>query len=602
MGRIRSLFWGGFVFFLLFSVGKTEKEDVIDALVTFMENLDPKDMQNTTNWGWNRSSDPCTTKWQGVTCDTGNQTVQKIVLEQLNLSGTLDFESVCEETSLLSLSLKYNNLSGSLPPEISNCKRLRHLYLSGNRFSGNLPDSLTDLANLKRIDISNNEFSGKLPDMSRITGLLSFFAQNNHFTGQLPNFNYRQLEDFDVSNNGFSGRIPDDTGGFGAKSFAGNPQLCGKELPNACPKKKKKNLNDFLIFSGYAILGLIVLVLIALLFLKKKERLEDAKIGSSKKGVKNTDDSGHSSESKNGVTRSEFSITSAENGGVSASLVVLSSPLEAVNGLRFEDLLRAPAELIGRGKHGSLYKVIPNGGIALVVKRIKDWEISRDEFKKRMQRIDQVKHPKVLPVVAYYCSKQEKLLVYEFQQNGSLLALLHGSQNGQTFDWGSRLNIACSIAEALAFMHAELQDDQLAHGNLKSSNILLTKDMEACMSEYGLMVVDNGCGSHSQKNNSVFNADVYAFGVILLELLTGKTVQNNGLDLVKWVNSVVKEEWTGEVVDKALVVEGASEERMVGLLQIGLKCINGSPPIGQVATMIVSLKEEEERSMASSGP
>ncbi|KAJ0527724.1 putative protein kinase RLK-Pelle-LRR-III family [Helianthus annuus] len=95
--------------------------------------------------------------------------------------------------------------------------------------------------------------------------------------------------------------------------------------------------------------------------------------------------------------------------------------------MRFEDLLRAPAELIGRGKHGSLYKVLPSGGgVPLVVKRIKDWEISRVEFKKRMQRIDQVKHPKVLPLVAYYCSKQEKLLVYEFQQNGSLSKLLHG--------------------------------------------------------------------------------------------------------------------------------------------------------------------------------
>lgn len=595
MDRIRSIF-SLLVLLLLFSGARTEDIGVINAMVVFMDKLAPGSMKNTPNWGWNDSSDPCTSKWVGITCDNDGITVKKIVLEKLNLSGILDAESVCKVNNLLVLSLNFNNITGNILPEISNCKKLTHLYLTGNHFSGNLPDSIADLPSVNRIVISNNEFTGELPDFSRTTSLLTFFAQNNRFTGQLPRFNYNQLEGFNVANNDFSGPIPDDTGRFDANSFSGNPGLCGKKLPVSCPVKKhtKSKFRDFVIYSGYVVLGFIVVVLIALIVFKKNNKKnEDVKI------EKNGSDSG----SRNSRVRSEFSVTSADSGGVSSSMVVLSSPV--VNGLRFEDLLKAPAELIGRGKHGSLYKVKPDGGVPLVVKRIRDWKISRDKFKKRMQKIDEIKHPNVLPVVAYYSSKQEKLLVYEYQQNGSLFKLLHGSQNGQMFDWGSRLNVASSIASALAFMHHELQSDLIPHGNLKSSNILLNNNMEPCLSEYGLMSIDHEDPNQTNdRTTATFKADVYAFGVVLLELLTGKPVQDDGSGLANWVSSVVKEEWTGEVFDRVLIVEGANEERMVGLLHVALKCINASmPPVmGEVAAMISSLKEEEERSMTSSDP
>ena len=95
--------------------------------------------------------------------------------------------------------------------------------------------------------------------------------------------------------------------------------------------------------------------------------------------------------------------------------------------MKFDDLLKAPAELLGRGKHGTVYKVLGEQGMTLAVKRIKDWTIPSNDFKQRMRRLDQVKHPNVLPPVAFYCSKQEKLLVYEYQENGSLFRILQGN-------------------------------------------------------------------------------------------------------------------------------------------------------------------------------
>ncbi|CAI0398783.1 unnamed protein product [Linum tenue] len=122
--------------------------------------------------------------------------------------------------------------------------------------------------------------------------------------------------------------------------------------------------------------------------------------------------------------RSEYSITSADSGAAAASFEVLSNPL--VKGLKFNDLLKAPAELLGKGKHGSVYKVVLDNGAAIAVKRTKDWGISCEDFSRRIKRIDKVKHPRVLNPLAFYCSDQEKLLVYEYQPNASLFMLLHG--------------------------------------------------------------------------------------------------------------------------------------------------------------------------------
>ncbi|KAJ6748633.1 hypothetical protein OIU79_029687 [Salix purpurea] len=537
----RTLIWVLPIFiFLIFPKSSSEDENVRKALVQFMEKLSAGHEQNDQNRGWDISSDPCNSTWKGVDC-LGSQNVKRIVLNKFNLTGIFDAASVCTAKSLLVLSLKENNISGVIPDEIGNCKRLSHLYVGGNRFTGDIPDTISQLRNLKRLDISNNNFSGELPDMSRIPGLLTFFAENNHISGAIPDFDFSYLQEFSVANNNFSGPIPDV-----------KKQVRGRQLHRETVKVVKKG------------------------------KVEN----------ESKEPSSNSSESKTGGNRSQYSITSAEAGTTSSSLLVLPSPV--VKDLKFEDLLRAPAELLGRGKDGSSYKAMLDSATILAVKRMKDLGISAEEFKSRLQRIGQVKHPRVLPPVAFYCSEQEKLLVHAYQQNGSLFKLLHGSQNGQVFDWGSRLNIAASIAETLAYMHEQLQEDGIAHGNLKSTNILFNNKMEPCISEYAL---------GRNVAYSTFKLDVYGYGVVLLELLTGKSVQNKGFDLASWVNSVVREEWTAEVFDRALISEGACEERMVKLLQVAQKCINPSPnerpSTDQISAMINTIKEDEERSITA---
>lgn len=416
--------------FSLQSTNSVEQETK-QWLISFLGNLSINNGQSAPSLNWSIDSDPCK-NWQGIDCDPRNVSVKKIVLNELNLNGTLDAVSLCNDHSLAStldgLSLNNNNISGGVPSELSNCKQLSHLYLSGNRFSGNLPESLSNLKNLKWIDISNNNFSGYLPDFSRISGLSTFSAQNNQLSGKIPKFDFLNFDLFNASYNNFSGKIPDGGDRFSESSFMGNPELCGKPSTNNCPKSKKVQVYQILMYSGYAVLVPVIVIFIIFRLCRRKKTNKEEKTDSSTSKVAAIDSSSDraspaSAEYKTPYSKSETSTESASM--VSLSLIVLTSPV--VKGLRFDDLLKAPAEPLGRGKYGSLFKIILEGGVTLAVKRIKDWGISSEEFKRRMRRMDQAKHPYVLPALAFYSSKQEKLLVYEYQQNGSLLKFLHGN-------------------------------------------------------------------------------------------------------------------------------------------------------------------------------
>lgn len=414
--------------FLITPLAIAEETEVRHALVQFMEKLAPGNPRRDSNFGWNISSDPCNNRWVGVTCCEKPAIVCQIILDGSNLTGIFSASSICMVKSLLYLSLKNNTIRGSIPEEIGKCKNLTHLYLSGNKFSGRLPDSLSGLGNLKKLDISDNNLSGELPYLPRISGLKTFLAQNNHLSGGIPNFDFSNFEEFNVSNNNFNGPIPDVQGLLTADSFSGNPELCGKPLSTACPtgRLKSSSPKEFLIYSGYIVLGVIMVVFLTLKLIRKKvpkeEKVPKKEVAMDITHISSDKPSETSNEFKFGINRPEFSMTSIESSVAISKLVVLTS--STVRAPRFEDLLRAPAELLGKGKHGSLYKVMLSSGEILAVKRIKDWEISEEDFRRRMRKLDLARHSHVLPPVAFYCSEQEKLLVYEYQQKGSLFQLL----------------------------------------------------------------------------------------------------------------------------------------------------------------------------------
>lgn len=244
------------------------------------------------------------------------------------------------------------------------------------------------------------------------------------------------------------------------------------------------------------------------------------------------------------------------------------------------------------------------------MKRLKNLQISSDEFSKTMRKISMFKHPNILPLVAYRSTSEEKLIIYRHQSNGSLLNLFKDYLEGRRyFPWKLRLSIARGIARGLACLHQKVkeQDTTIPHGNLKLSNILLSdNNNEPLISEHGLsnLFLDTttrlffilGLAYTAPEKSLSEKANVYSFGVILLELLTGKSIELSRIDLTKWVRSMVKEEWTVEVFDKEVredEYQWAFPVLNVALMRV-LSLPETRPSMEELVKMIEEVMKERE--------
>ena len=174
--------------------------------------------------------------------------------------------------------------------------------------------------------------------------------------------------------------------------------------------------------------------------------------------------------------------------------------------------------------------------------------------------------------------------------------------------WETRLKIAIGAARGIAHIHTQ-NGGKLVHGNIKSSNIFLNSQGYGCVSDIGLASlmspmappVMRAAGYRAPEvtdtRKATHASDVYSYGVLLLELLTGKSpMHTTGGDevvhLVRWVNSVVREEWTAEVFDLELLRYPNIEEEMVEMLQIGLSCVVRMPEQRPKMPDVVKMVEE----------
>ncbi|KAK7372324.1 hypothetical protein VNO80_05700 [Phaseolus coccineus] len=568
---------------------------------------------------WNTTQrTPCS--WTGVTCT--NDRVTMLRLPAMGLSGSLP-SGLGNLTELQTLSLRFNALTGRIPADFVNLKALRNLYLQGNFFSGEVPDAVFALQNLVRLNLGNNNFSGEIsPKFNGLTRLSTLYLERNNFTGSIPDLSVPPLDQFNVSYNSLNGSIPNRFSRLDQTAFLGT-SLCGKPL-QLCPGTEERKSK----LSGGAIAGIVIgsvfgllLILLLLFFLcRKRSGKNDGSVSTGKRDVEGEVSREKSVESGNSGSAVAGSVEKSEvqsSGGGDKSLVFFGNVNRVFS---LDELLRASAEVLGKGTFGTTYKATLEMGVSVAVKRLKDVTATEREFREKIEQVGKMVHHNLVPLRGYFFSRDEKLVVYDYMPMGSLSALLHANGGvGRTpLNWETRSAIALGAARGIAYIHSH--GPTSSHGNIKSSNILLTKSFEARVSDFGLAYLalptstPNRVSGYrapeiTDARKVSQKADVYSFGIMLLELLTGKapahsSLNDEGVDLPRWVQSVVQGEWNTDVFDMELLRYQSVEEEMVKLLQLALECTaqypDKRPSMDVVESKIEeichpSLEKEEEK-------
>ncbi|PKU83867.1 LRR receptor-like serine/threonine-protein kinase GHR1 [Dendrobium catenatum] len=567
-----------------------------------------------------------------------SSSLHELHLQNNLLTGEIKFSpSSPNKPSVQVLNLANNHFNGVYPDDFAFLTGLQLLDISANNFSGNLPPTITKLISLNSLDISQNHFSGPLPTTLPST-LIFFNASYNDLSGIVPQ-NLRKFPDssFHPGNSKllFPGGSPG-SGGSSSGSSTHKPirsyikaviivacvafillilififvQYKRTSSRSHSERVVDKNAHrmatpDTSRGKGSEAGGALVVSAGDLITPRKESSSEI--IGSEEKmsaGV-------GFSPSKN--SRISWSPDSGETyPPENLARLDVRSPDRLAGDLHFldetitltpEELSRAPAEVLGRSSHGTSYRATLDNGLFLTVKWLREGVAKpKKDFTKEAKKFANIRHPNVVGLRGYYWgpTQHEKLILSDYISPGSLASFLYDrpGRRGPPLTWAQRLKIAVDVARGLNYLHF---DRAMPHGNLKTTNILLDGlDLNARVSDYCLHRLMTPAGTTDQIHDSgvlgycapelagakkptpSFKSDTYAFGVVLLELITGKCAgdvvsgDEGGIDLTDWVRLRVAEGRGSDCFDAAMAADisnSTSVKGMKEMLGIALRCI-----------------------------
>ncbi|KAF5733328.1 BRASSINOSTEROID INSENSITIVE 1-associated receptor kinase 1-like isoform X1 [Tripterygium wilfordii] len=532
---------------ILLRVAANTEGDALNALKTNL--ADPNNILQS----WDATLvNPCT--WFHVTCNSENS-VTRVDLGNANLSGQL-VSQLGQLPNLQYLELYSNNISGRIPEELGNLTNLVSLDLYLNRLTGTIPPTLGRLSKLRFLRLNNNSLTGTIP--MTLTGIMSLQVldlSNNNLTGDIPvNGSFSLFTPISFQNNKLN-----------TPPVSPPPPI----VPNPPAASTGNNATGAIaggVAAGAALL--FAAPAIALAYWRRRKPQDHF-----------------------------FDVPAEEDPEVHLGQLKRFSLRE----LQVATDAFSNKNILGRGGFGKVYKGRLADGSLVAVKRLKEERTQGGElqFQTEVEMISMAVHRNLLRLRGFCMTPTERLLVYPYMANGSVASCLRERPDSQApLAWPERKRIALGSARGLAYLHDHC-DPKIIHRDVKAANILLDEEFEAVVGDFGLAKLMDYKDTHVttavrgtighiapeylSTGKSSEKTDVFGYGVMLLELITGqrafdlaRLANDDDVMLLDWVKGLLKDKKLETLVDADLQGNYIDEE-VEQLIQVALLCTQSSP-------------------------
>ncbi|KAL2904861.1 Protein NSP-INTERACTING KINASE 1 [Bienertia sinuspersici] len=486
--------------------------------------------------------------------------------------------SCSPEARVVSLGVPSQGLYGTLSPSIGNLTKLQTVLLQNNNISGDIPAEIGKLSKLQTLDLSDNSFRGTIPPSLSHLNILHYLR---------------------VNNNTLSGEIPPSFANMTQLTFivVGNPQICATENAKDCygsaqlplsfnvnnsasplPSQKPKGHAKLALALGSSLASIFMLISGFGLFLWWRHKHNQQLFFDVK-------DRHHEEVCLGNLRRFHFRELQGATNNFSSK------------------------NILGKGGFGIVYKGLLSDGTVVAVKRLKDGNAVGGEiqFQTEVEMISLAVHRNLLRLNGFCMTATERLLVYPYMSNGSVASRLKAKP---ALDWSRRKQIALGAARGLLYLHEQC-DPKIIHRDVKAANILLDDYCEAIVGDFGLAKLLDHRDSHVttavrgtvghiapeylSTGQSSEKTDVFGFGILLLELITGQRALDFGKAtnqkgaMLDWVKKINQEKNLELLVDKELKNDYDRIE-LEEIVQVALLCTqflpNQRPKMSEVVRML----------------